>query len=400
MTYDFDVLIVGGGLVGGSLALALGQTALRVALIESLPEAQRLASSAGDRALALAWGSTQILDQIGIWREAEMQSAPIRHIHVSDRGHFGKLRMSAEQEGVPALGYVVTARALEGAVAAALPHSLVTLICPASVIGLKAGCDAIHASLRQGEGSVNLTARLLVAADGGDSSVRKLLEIGQSVRDYGQTAIVSEVSVSRASDFTAYERFTVDGPLAFLPVGNKRYSVVWTQKTEEAGDLLAMSDDAFTQRLQAAFGHWLGRIAPTARRQGFPLKLVRALHMTHERVILIGNAAHQLHPVAGQGLNLGLRDVALLAEMLASRVLFKEDIGDQGFIDRYARARLGDLDKVIQFTDSTVRLFSNDFAPLAYARNLGLLGLDRFTPGKQQLARYAMGIGSRIPRIV
>ncbi len=398
MNYDYDVLIVGGGLVGGSLALALADTALRIGVIESVPEDKRIASSAGDRALALAWGSAQILGQVGVWQGAEKKAAPIRHIHVSDQGYFGKLRMSAEREGVPALGYVATARTLEEEVALRLSQSPVTMICPASVIGLKAGSEAVHVSLREGNESINLTARLLVAADGGNSTVRKLLEIGQSIRDYGQTAIVTEVNTGKSGDFTAYERFTPVGPLAFLPVAKKRYSVVWTQKADDAAELLAMSDSAFTDRLQSAFGYWLGKIALASRRQAFPLKLIRAERMADERVVLIGNAMHQLHPVAGQGLNLGLRDVAMLAEMLVARLAFGEDIGERTFLERYAQARQADLDRVIRFTDSTVRIFSTDFAPVALARNAGLLALDRFLPGKRLLAQYAMGLGNRIPR--
>jgi len=398
MNYDYDVLIVGGGLVGGSLALALGNTPLRIGVIESIPEEKRLASSAGDRALALAWGSSLILDQIGVWQGAEKKATPIRHIHVSDRGHFGKLRMSAQREGVPALGYVATARTLEEEVAARLNQSPVTMICPASVVGLKACGEAVHVSLREGDKSINLTARLLVAADGGNSTVRQLLEIGQAIGDYAQTAIVTEVETGKSSDFTAYERFTPTGPLAFLPVAKKRYSVVWTQKAAGAAALLAMPEKEFTDHLQSAFGYWLGKIALASRRQAFPLKLIRAERMTGERVVLVGNAMHQLHPVAGQGLNLGLRDIAMLAEMLTARLEFGEDIGEKAFLERYAQARQADLNRVIRFTDTTVRIFSTDFFPAAFARNAGLLALDRFQPGKRLLAQYAMGLGNRIPR--
>ncbi|MFM8332668.1 MAG: 2-octaprenyl-6-methoxyphenyl hydroxylase [Candidatus Methylumidiphilus sp.] len=398
MIYDYDVLIAGGGLAGGSLALALCGTGLRVAVIESVAEDQRKASSAGERALALAWGSAQILGQIGVWQQAEKKSAPIRHIHVSDRGYFGKLRMSAEQEGVPALGYVVTARVLEDAVAALLDASAVTMIRPAAVVGLKAGGNAVHVSIKQADTSINLSVRLLVAADGGNSTVRKLLEIGQTQRDYGQTALVTEVTTGRSGDYTAYERFTSAGPLAFLPLGKKRYSVVWTQNSDDAADLLALSETAFTRQLQAAFGYWLGQITLASRRQGFPLKLIRAQRMTDQRVVLIGNAVHQLHPVAGQGLNLGLRDVALLVEMLSSKLAFGEDIGEQAFLDGYAKARQDDLDRVIQFTDNSVRIFSNSVWVLTSTRNIGLLTLDRLLPGKRLLANYAMGLGRRIPR--
>jgi 2-octaprenyl-6-methoxyphenol hydroxylase len=382
------------------LALALRGSGLRIAIIEAVTDAERSASSAGDRALALSWGTVQTLEQIGVWREAEKNAAPIKHIHVSDRGYFGKARLCAEVEGVPALGYVIAARVLEDAVAAALRNADIVQYCPARVMGLKAGGGGIHASLKQGDESVNLSAKLLVGADGGNSTVRALLEIGQSVREYGQTAIVTEATVSRAGDFTAYERFTPAGPLAFLPLDKKRYSVVWTQAHSDAQELLAAPEAEFVERLQANFGYWLGQISLSARRVGFPLKLIRAERMVDERVALVGNAMHQLHPVAGQGFNLGLRDVALLAEMLIAKQSFGEDIGGGAFLQSYAKARQDDLDKVIGFTDTVVRIFSNDYWPLAHARSLGLLALDRCNPAKRLLARHAMGLGERLPRFL
>lgn len=400
MNRDVDLLIVGGGLAGGSLALALRNTPLRIAIIESVDEAQRQASPAGDRALALAWGSAQILDQLGVWAKALPKATPIKHIHVSDRGHFGKVRMNAGREHVPALGYVATARVLEDGIVEALADSAVTLYRPARLQGLKAGHDGIHVTLKQGEDAIQLTAGLVVGADGGNSTVRKLLEIGQNERDYGQTAIVTEVTTDRHNRHTAYERFTPSGPLALLPVGKHRSSVVWTLSHEDAQATLSRSDGDFRDLLQDAFGYWLGRLTLASRRQGFPLKLIRAQRMTDRRVVLIGNAVHQLHPVAGQGFNLGLRDVALLAEMLAARVQFGDDIGDQRFLDGFALARQRDLDRVIGFTDSMVRIFSNEYWPLTQARNLGLLLLNNLPPAKRLLARYAMGVGDRLPRFV
>jgi 2-octaprenyl-6-methoxyphenol hydroxylase len=398
MGYDYDLLIVGGGLVGGNLALGLRNSPLRIGMIESVPQTQRLAAASGDRALALAWGSAQILDQLGVWRAAKSRAVPIKHIHVSDRGHFGKVRLSAQREGVDALGYVVTARVLEEVIAESLRRSSVVVHCPARIIGVKSGSDGVHVSMKQGGESHNLTARLLVAADGGNSTVRQLLEIGQSLRDYGQTAIVTEVSTERSNRFTAYERFTSSGPLAFLPAGKSVSSVVWTRKADDAEELLAMSDAEFTERLQAAFGFWLGRISLASARQGFPLRLVQAERMVEDRIVLVGNAVHQLHPVAGQGFNLGLRDVALLVEMLLAWFEFREDIGARAFLDRYARARQDDLSNVIRFTDSLVRIFSNDFVPLALTRNLGLVALDNWGQAKRFLAQYAMGLSDRIPR--
>lgn len=396
-TFDYDLIIVGGGLVGGSLALALKHSPLRIAVVEATGSDERVAAAAGQRALALARGSAQILDRLGIWSAVEADARRITRIHVSDRGHFGKTRIDAAREGVPALGYVATARAIEDGIAEALPKTPAALFQPARVIGLQAGESCICVTLKQGEEHIHLTSRLVVAADGGNSSVRKLLDIGQAIRDYGQTAIVVEVGTERDAAGTAFERFTPSGPLALLPIGRKRGSVVWTLRHPDAEEVLGLPDELFLEKLQASFGHWLGRLSLASSRQAFPLKLIQAERMTDQRVVLIGNAVHQLHPVAGQGFNLGLRDAAQLAEALIARTEFGEDIGDPAFLSGYAAARKSDLDRVIFFTDSLVRIFSTDFPPLALARNLGLLALDLWPGAKKLLARHAMGLGQRIP---
>lgn len=398
-TFDYDIVIVGGGLAGGSLALALRQTPLRVAIIEASGDDERRASPAGQRALALARGSAQILQQLGVWPRIEDRTTPIRHIHVSDRGHFGKTRIDADREGVAALGYVATARTIEDGVAAELSGGTVDLIQPARLIGLQASDTCICVSLKHGDEALSFTSRLVVGADGGSSSVRRLLDIPQQVRDYQQTAIVLEVDAERDCPSTAYERFTAAGPLALLPVGRKRYSVIWTLRTAEADEQLALPDALFRDRLQDAFGHWVGRLELATPRVGFPLSLIRAARMTDQRVVLIGNAMHQIHPVAGQGFNLGLRDAAQLAEMLTVRQRFGEDIGDAELLSDYAAARRKDLNNVVLFTDSLVRLFSTSFAPLALVRNLGLVALDNLPGAKRLLARHAMGLGGRIPLV-
>ena len=396
--FDYDLIIVGGGLVGGSLALALRNSPLRVAVVEALSEDERRSAPAGRRALALAQGSAQILNQLGIWAAIEPAATPIAHIHVSDRGHFGKTHIGAEREGVSALGYIATARDIEDRIVAALGQGSADVLHPARVIGLRAGDDRICVTLKHGESHQNLTARLIVGADGGNSSVRKLLDIGQSMREYGQTAIVVEVSTERDHRCTAYERFTPSGPLALLPLGKKRCSVVWTLSNADAEELMGLPESMFLDTLQETFGYWVGRLALVSSRERFPLRLIQAARMTDRRVVLIGNAVHQLHPVAGQGFNLGLRDVAQLAEMLVRRTEFGEDIGDEAFLKSYATARKKDLDSVVFFTDGLVRLFSNSFPPLALARNLGLLALDCWPGAKQLLARHAMGLARRIPR--
>ncbi|HYE34877.1 2-octaprenyl-6-methoxyphenyl hydroxylase [Methylocaldum sp.] len=395
MNYDFDLLIVGGGLVGGSLALALRDAPLRIGVVEALTETERQASAAGDRALALARSTVQILDQLGIWQSVAAKGMPIRHIHVSDRGRFGKTRLHAAEKGVEALGHVIVARNLEDRIAQELRALDAELLCPARIIGLKAGRDGVCVTLKQGDECLNLTAALVVAADGGNSTVRRLLGIEQDVRDYGQTAIVTEVRTEADVNFTAYERFTASGPLAFLPLERKKCSVVWTLKNEDATELLNESELNFTANLQSVFGYWLGKIQLASQRQGFPLKLIRAEKMADERVLLIGNAMHQLHPVAGQGFNLGLRDAAFLAERLFAKLAFNEDIGEKEFLDHYVQVRQRDLTNVIHFTDGLVRTFCTDFPPVALARNAALIALDCFPPAKRLLARHAMGYGFR-----
>lgn len=397
VTYDYDVLIVGGGLVGGSLALALTNTPLRVGLIEAQTETERLTAPSGLRALALSRGTHQILDQLGLWETVRPKAMPIRHIHVSERGRFGKTRLHAEDRKVDALGYVLVARHLEAALTQRLATApRVETICPAHLMGLKAGAAGICVTLRHGSEERNLTARLLVAADGGNSTVRRLLDISQITHDYGQTAIVTEVTTTQANHGTAYERFTPSGPLAMLPLAENRSSVVWTLTHDDASEIVQEPAPVFTERLQEAFGYWLGTLSLDTPPQAFPLKRVLTGQMTDERVVFIGNALHQLHPVAGQGFNLGLRDAAVLAEHLSTRAAFGEDWGDKDFLDRYAQTRKRDLQAVVHFTDSLVKLFSNDFPPLGFARSAALTLLDCLPPAKRLLAGHAMGYGVRI----
>ena len=398
MHEDYDLLIVGGGLAGNCLALALKQTGLKIAIIEASSREQRRSSAAGDRALALASGTVRMLERLNVWQTAKQSATPIRKIHISDQGHFGKTRLSARREGVAALGYVITARDLEESVADLVEQTTVQQICPARVVGLMASEDQVHVSLKQDEASLTLSARLLVGADGGQSSVRKLLEIAQQVTEYHQTAIVTTVKPSLGHHDTAYERFTPSGPLALLPL-KQNCAVVWTRSNEDAAALLAGSEADFLQQLQACFGYKLGEFELTAPRRAFPLTLVRAEKMIADRVVIIGNAAHQLHPVAGQGFNLGLRDVVQLAEMIINQHQCQGDIGSSELLTVYAQQRRQDHDRVITFTDSVVRIFSNDWWPLAAARNAGLTLLDHMPGAKSLLTRYAMGLSSRMPRI-
>jgi 2-octaprenyl-6-methoxyphenol hydroxylase len=393
MQNDYDLMIVGGGLAGNCLGLALQDSGLRIAIIEANTRAQQENSPAGDRALALAAGTVNALESLNLWQGISHKATPINHIHISDRGHFGKTRLSAAKAGVPALGYVITARDIEGHIAGLVAQSPIDVIAPARVVGVMAGSDAINVSIKQNQESLNLSAKLLVGADGGLSSVRTLLDIPQQVTDYGQTALVTTVRSSLPHYNTAYERFTSSGPLALLPQAKSYSSVVWTRTTDEAEALMLGSEKDFQEELQNCFGFRLGELTLAAPRRAFPLSLIRAQTMQADRAVIIGNAVHQLHPVAGQGFNLGLRDVMELADKLRTVAARQQDIGSREVLSAYSQARIKDHSRVIGFTDSVVKIFSNDWLALAAARNVGLALLDHIPAAKAILAKQAMGFG-------
>lgn len=386
---DYDLLIVGGGLAGNCLALALKNSGLKIAIVEAQEREFLQTAVLGDRALALAAGTVDALNALDLWQGIAHAATPIQEIHVSDKGHFGKTRLVAEKENVAALGYVITARDLENHIAMQITNlENVTLYCPARVVGLMSDENAIFVSLKQGEQSLNFTAKLVVGADGGESSVRQLLSIEQYVSDYKQTALVTTVTTAKAHRNVAYERFTHSGPLALLPLNTHDCAVVWTRKNDEVQALMLGSEADFIEQLQACFGWRLGELKLRAPRRAFPLSLVRTEKMIAQRSVIIGNAAHQLHPVAGQGFNLGLRDVMVLAQMLQNH---EGDIGESAFLKRFAENRQPDQTQTIYFTDTVVRLFSNEWLALAAVRNLGLAILDVVPFAKSVLARHAMG---------
>jgi 2-octaprenyl-6-methoxyphenol hydroxylase len=392
MQQEYDIVIVGSGLAGNCLALMLKNTGLRIAIVEAATREQLQASPAGDRALALAAGTVQTLDSLGLWQGISKVATAIKHIHISDQGHFGKTRLSAQKEQVEALGYVISARDIETHIANLVSESTIELITPARVVGLMSSDNEIFINLKQETESLNITAKLLVGADGGLSSVRQLMGITQNVTEYDQTALVTTIKSTLANNNTAFERFTASGPLALLPIGSHECSVVWTRKDEDANALMLGSEIDFIAELQQCFGYKLGQLSLTAPRRAFPLSLIRAERMVDGRTVIIGNAAHQLHPVAGQGFNLGFRDVVQLAEKLIKQHEINSDVGDEDFLKTYANTRKQDHDRTIEFTDIVVNVFSNEWLALITARNIGLTLLDYVPSVKTLLTRHAMGI--------
>ncbi len=395
MQHEYDLLIVGSGLAGNCLALALKDAGFRIAIIEANTRAQLHASPAGDRALALAAGTVMMLDTLGVWQGIKHAATPIQHIHISDRGHFGKTRLSAQKEHIDALGYVIAARDIETYVANLVINAGIDIIAPARVAGLISGDQEICVNIKQNDQSQNLSAKLLVGADGGLSSVRQLLNINQLITDYGQTALITSVKSTIPNNNTAYERFTSSGPLALLPISKNECAVIWTRSHEDADTLMLGREADFLVELQQCFGFKLGELTLIAPRRAFPLSLIRAEQMVAGRAVIIGNAVHQLHPVAGQGFNLGIRDVIQLAEMLIKQHEQNKDIGEADFLNAYAVSRKKDHDWTIGFTDTLIKIFANEWLALAAARNIGLTLLDHIPAAKTLLTRHAMGFAGQ-----
>ena len=399
MQTHYDLIIVGAGLAGNCLALALKDCGMSIAVVEASSREQLRNSPSGDRALALAAGTVELLRGLEAWEGVADKACAIKNIHISDRGHFGKTRLAATEQGVDALGYVIAARDIEEHLADLVEQTAVTCLYETRVAGLMSGREAINVSLKQQGQSLNISGQLLVGADGGQSTVRKLLDIPQHVTEYGQTALVTTVQATLPHHNTAYERFTEQGPLALLPVAGKQLSVVWTRKHEQAETLMNSGEAEFMAELQECFGYRLGALKLVAPRRAFPLSLIRADSMVSGRAVIVGNAAHQLHPVAGQGFNLGIRDVVQLADMLIERQKIQADLGAVDVLNHYARQRQQDHGKTIGFTNQVVHIFSNDWLPLAALRNTGLTLLDHLPFAKKLLARHAMGLANPLPRL-
>lgn len=372
---EYDLVIVGAGPVGAALAIGLANGAHHALLLEARPEVN---TASDDRTLAMSYGSRLILERLGIWNRVE-PATPIHSIHISQRGGFGRALLTAGDAGLPALGYVTGHARLQKALGEALGSSRATLVASAGVEDLEIGADRITVQFRRDDQEQSVSARLLVIADGGASLGGRAGAIIK-VRDYRQDAIVAGVTTSKPHGHRAFERFTADGPVALLPFED-RYALIWTATSEASARITAMNDAGFLDGLQNHFGDRAGRFLSVTARARFPLALRYADDPVLPRSVLLGNAAQALHPIAGQGFNLGLRDAWELAELLLHRD--DRDPGSSACLAAYRSARRVDRLGGIAVTDSLVRIFSNNFAPLRAVRGAGLALLDIAPPAKR-----------------
>ncbi|MDA3451221.1 MULTISPECIES: 2-octaprenyl-6-methoxyphenyl hydroxylase [Acinetobacter] len=397
-----QVIIVGGGMVGLSLSLMLAKANIAVKLLEAVKypnyDDQNVApyhSSFDARNTALSRRSVQIYQKLGLWDALQQHATPILQVHITEQGSFGKARLIAEQEKVESFGQVIEnawlGRVLLNQVR---QQPLIELIDGVQVTALTQDAEQVHIEAKRGDEVLKLESKLLIAADGRDSFCRQAIGVDVDVHDYDQVAIVTTVQTSKPHEHVGFERFSALGPLALLPLpGEYRRSVVWPVKKGTENEWIGDENDQhFLSALQQTYGDRAGKFEKTGKRFSYPLSQVLAHKQAVGRVILMGNAAHTIHPVAGQGFNLCLRDADVLVRYLVNQLTASDDIGNPDNLLAYEQARLSDQQRVIKFCDTVVRGFSNQNPLLKLIRNTGLIAFDVIPGVKPLVANYAMGL--------
>ena len=395
----YDIAIIGGGMVGISLALLLAQQKRwKVLVLESQSiqqgEIPQYSPSFDARSTALSWSSRCIFEKLGIWQKIQQHAQSIATIHVSDRGHMGLTRLQAQEAGVEALGYVVENSWLGSVLMQQLGQTDIELIGDAKIQTIQPKADSMQLTATLENQQVEINTRLLVVADGADSASAKLLGIQPQKKDYGHSAIIANLSLEAAHQAVAYERFTDQGPMALLPLADykntPRSALVWTQSNHQVQELMAADDSTFINQLQARFGDRLGQFSQVGERISYPLIQTISEEQVRRRLVIAGNAAHSLHPVAGQGFNLSLRDMESLVNGLARQPM-DTDVGALETLLSYQDQRTQDQRNTLLFTNGLSKLFGLSSPAVALGRNSGLLMMDLVPSLRNQFAHFGMG---------
>ncbi|KEA54546.1 2-octaprenyl-6-methoxyphenyl hydroxylase [Mangrovibacter sp. MFB070] len=387
-----SIVIAGGGMIGATLALAIStltQGRLPVHLIEARTPDASQHPGFDARAIALAKGTSTQLAKLGVWQALQDCATPLTQVQVSDRGHAGFVTLQAEDYGITELGHVIELHDAGVRLFRLLRNAPgVTLHCPARVESVTRSTDSVTVAL---DNQTTVVGKVLVAADGTLSAVGKACGLAWQQDDYQQVAVIANVTTACSPDGRAFERFTANGPLAMLPMSGGRSSLVWCHPLSQQTEVMSWSDEQFCAQLQRAFGWRLGRICHAGERSAYPLRLTTAVAATSHRVVAVGNAAQTMHPIAGQGFNLGMRDVMSLAEEFASAFNQHQDPGSCAVLARYNARRSPDRAATIGVTDGLVHLFANQWGPLVVGRNIGLMAMDILAPVREALAKRTLG---------
>ena len=401
MQHDYDVTIIGVGMVGASFACALAPSGLRIAIIESITLSNDQESSYDDRGITLSPSSQRILDRIGVWQQVQSATTAIKKIHVSEQGRFGFTHLDATEFGQTELGHVVVARSLGQALHKQMAEfENIKLICPAELKYFQRTDAAMTLEITQSENSETINTGLLVGADGNRSLVRRLAGINTKERDFEQTAIVANISTQKPNYATAYERFTPHGPVALLPIDKNRSVLVFIVDKESAERYLTMPETQYIKTIEAEFGRRLGKIEKIGQRRSYPIVFIEAVEQYQQQLVLLGNSAHSIHPNMAQGFNLGLRDVAGLAECISEAINKGVALDDISILENYMALRYADQQRVMRLTNGLASSFYNQLPLLGPVRNLAMLLIDTIPDLKATFVEKAMGLSGLQPRLV
>lgn len=398
---EYDVAIVGGGMVGMAAAISLSKLNLKICLLEHIETLDASHPSYDDRTLVVNGTSVQFWKNLNIWQDLSDVITPIDKVHVSNKGHFGSVQFDKDTLNVDALAYIVEAKKLGFALKNKIEEiKSIDVICPAQVIDFKKTNNQVAVDYTTDNGVQNLTCKLLLAADGVQSSIRKKLRLETRVKSYDRTAIICNITPELKHQFCAYERLTKTGPTAMLPFVQNRCGFVWTVEKDKADEILALSDSKFLQQAQAQFGYRLGKFTKVGKRSSYPLYLVTVPIQVKDRTILLGNAAHGMSPVSAQGLNLAVRDVAMLFDVIEQAISNNIDIGSQEILNTYQQNVQVDQSQTMNYTDDLMNWFKIDEPIVASIRSLGLLVLDQSVSAKRALFSRASGYRGKTPKLL